>query len=181
MDSENPTGADNQQETALLRASLDPMWIVGFVDGEGCFSVSVHRNAFMHRHGGWQIQPVFHVYQHRDHRDVLDELTFFFGCGSVRSKGARSDVMTFSVSSLNHLRILIVPVFEEHQLRVKAGDFRSFAAIVRAMSRRDHLTRSGFEEIVRLAFGMNANGKQRSHTLGEILAGSSETARQACE
>jgi len=181
MGSENPTGADNQQETAKPRAPLDPMWVVGFVDGEGCFSVSVHKNSFMHRHGGWQIQPVFHVYQHLDHRDVLDELMLFFGGGSIRSKGPTSDVLTFSVSSLRHLRTSVVPFFEEHSLRVKAADFQAFATIVDAMSRREHLTRVGFEQIVRLAFGMNANGKQRSRTLGEILAGSSETARQACE
>ena len=31
---------------------------------------------------------------------------------------------------------------------------------------------------MRLAYGMNANGKQRSRTIDEVLAGSSETARQ---
>ncbi len=39
MNSENELGADNQQER-LEFASL----IVGFVDGDGCFSVSVFRN-----------------------------------------------------------------------------------------------------------------------------------------
>ena len=37
--SENPSGADNQQER--LKFSW---WIVGFTDGEGCFSVSIFRN-----------------------------------------------------------------------------------------------------------------------------------------
>ena len=179
MGSDNPTSADNQQETTSSRCALDPMWIVGFVDGEGCFSVSVHRNAFMHRHGGWQVQPVYHVCQHRDHRDVLDDLRLFFGCGSIRSKGPRSSVLTYSVSALRELRCAIVPFFCENSLKVKGDDFRSFAFIVEAMSRRAHLTVEGFEEIVRLAFGMNANGKQRSRTIEEVLAGSSETARQA--
>ena len=39
MGSENPSGADNQQE----RPDLE-QWAVGFVDGEGCFSVAVVRN-----------------------------------------------------------------------------------------------------------------------------------------
>src|SRR3954452_18694520 len=68
MRSENPTGADNQQETARSTLELDPNWVVGFVDGEGCFSVSVHRNLNARRTGGWQLHPVFHVYQHEDHR-----------------------------------------------------------------------------------------------------------------
>jgi LAGLIDADG endonuclease len=72
MGSENPSGADNQQETAVPCLVLEPNWIVGFVDGEGCFSVSVHRNSMMHRHGGWQLQPVFQIYQHQDHREFLE-------------------------------------------------------------------------------------------------------------
>ena len=34
MDSDNPAGAENQQER-LIRIG----WVVGFVDGEGCFSI----------------------------------------------------------------------------------------------------------------------------------------------
>jgi hypothetical protein len=36
-----------------------------------------------------------------------------------------------------------------------------------------------FERLVRLAYGMNFAGKQRSRSIDEILTGSSETARQA--
>ena len=46
MSSDNPTGAVNQQETAES-LELDAQWVVGFVDGEGCFNVSLHRNPFI--------------------------------------------------------------------------------------------------------------------------------------
>jgi len=179
MRSDNLTGADNQQETLLPSVHLDPDWIAGFVDGEGCFSVSVHRNNFMHRHGGWQIQTVFHVYQHSDHRDVLESLRLHFGCGYVRPKGPQSSVLTYSVSALQELDEIVVPFFETHRLLVKDRDFRLFADIVRGMRRKEHLTVEGFERIVRMAYRMNANGRQRSRTLGEVLEGSSETVREA--
>jgi hypothetical protein len=179
MRSDNLTGADNQQETLWPGVHLDPDWIAGFVDGEGCFSVSVHRNNFMHRHRGWQIQTVFHVYQHSDHRDVLDLLRSHFGCGYVRPKGPQSSVLTYSVSALRELDEIVVPFFEAHRLFVKDRDFRLFADIVRGMRRKEHLTVDGFERIVRMAYRMNTNGKQRSRTLGEVLEGSSETVREA--
>ena len=47
------------------------------------------------------------------------------------------------------------------------------------MRRKEHLDTNGFERLVRLAYAMNANGKQRSRSIDEILTGSSETARQA--
>jgi hypothetical protein len=158
---------------------LDPSWVVGFVDGEGCFSVSVHRNSYVRRTRGWQLLPVFQVYQHRDHRAVLEELVDFFGCGVIRSKGPSSAVLTFWVSGLQTLTRNVIPFFEQHPLCVKDGDFVRFASIIQSMCRKEHLTQEGFERVVRLAYEMNAQGKQRARRLETILAGSSETARQA--
>jgi LAGLIDADG endonuclease len=177
--SENPTGADNQQETVSPCNVLDPNWMVGFVDGEGCFSVSVHRNSMMHRQGGWQLHPVFHIYQHSDHREVLEAMVPFFGCGRLRSKGPKSSVWTYAVDSLRDLESAIVPFFELHPLMVKQNDFKAFAVIVRSMRKKEHLSSDGFERLVRLAYGMNANGKQRSRSIEQVLAGSSETVRGA--
>ena len=53
MSSDNPSGADNQQE----RPGIEE-WIVGFVDGEGCFSMSgpAQPEVWGVR---YQVQPVF--------------------------------------------------------------------------------------------------------------------------
>ena len=179
MRSDNPSGADNQQETVSSVLELDPLWVVGFVDGEGCFSVSIHRNAFARSTGGWQLHPVFHVYQHERYRSVLEALVDVFGCGRLRSKGPNSAVWTYAVDSLRELDDHVLPFFELHPPVVKAEDFRRFAAIVRAMRRKEHLTAIGFERLVKLAYEMNLAGKQRSRRIEEILTGSSETARQA--
>jgi hypothetical protein len=179
MDSENLTGADNQQETASSLFVLNPNWLVGFVDGEGCFCVSVHRSSMMHRGREWQLQPSFQVYQHQDHRDVLDSMVKFFGCGRVRSKGPKSSVLAYTVEALKDLERAVVPFFDAHPPIVKRRDFESFAEVVRIMHRKEHLHHVGFERVVRLAFGMNANGKQRARTIEEVLVGSSETVRGA--
>jgi LAGLIDADG endonuclease len=179
VSSDNVTGGDNQQETARPRRLLDASWVVGFVDGEGCFSVSIHRNPLVRRTPGWQILPVFQVYQHGDHREVLEELVAFFECGAVRSKGPNSSVWTYAVSGLAKLEQHVIPFFEQHPLRVKQRDFVVFAAIVRSLRNKEHLEAEGFERVVRLAYGMNALGKQRARSLDIVLAGSSETVRQA--
>jgi hypothetical protein len=176
--SDNPTGADNQQETAEP-LELDASWVVGFVDGEGCFSISLHRNPFIRSTRNWQLLPAFHVYKHQDHRAVLEALVPFFGCGSIRSKGPRSNVLTYVVGRRVDLEERIIPFFERNLLVVKRNDFQAFADIVRSLGRKEHLTPAGFERLVRLAYGMNANGKQRARTLKDVLTGSSETVRQA--
>ena len=176
MGSENPIGADNQQETKHQK-DVDPWWIVGFVDGEGCFSVSINRNELATPTNGWQIQPVFQVSQHRDNRDVLEALRTFFGAGTVRSKGPASVVDVFVIYSTIQLLETIIPFFQEHPLRVKRRDFEIFARIARDVRSRRHHRPEVFEELVRLAYSMNARGKQRKRSIGEILEGSSETAR----
>ena len=62
-DSDNVTGADNQQER------LDG-YIAGYVDGEGSFSVSVQRNSTCRV--GFQLVPEFHVSQNGDRAQVLE-------------------------------------------------------------------------------------------------------------
>ena len=180
MSSDNLTGADNQQETARAKLGLDPRWVVGFVDGEGCFCVSVHHNQrCAPGTGGWQLHPVFQVYQHQRYRAVLEELVAFFACGRIRPKGPKSSVLTYAVDSLQALEGSILPFFEQYPPVIKQCDFRLFAEIVRSMRRKEHLQRTGFERLLRLAYAMNAYGKQRARTLEEVLEGSSETARQA--
>ncbi len=175
MNSDNPIGADDQQETKLR--ALDPLWVVGFVDGEGCFSVSIHRNDLARRTGGWHIQPTFQVTQHHDHKDILERLVRFFGCGSVRSKGTNSNVDVYVVHSSVELVERIIPFFEQNELRVKRPDFESFAFITRAIRTRSHHKMDIFTEVVRPAYSMNARGKQRKRPIEEIL-GSSETTRE---
>src|SRR5579872_3622261 len=175
MGSDNPSGADNQQETsevALSMSRLDPYWVVGFVDGEGCFSVSLHHNPrFARRTHGWQLHPTFQVYQHSDHTELLRELVSFFGCGKVRSKGPSSSVSTYAVDSLEDIESKIVPFFNEHPPRVKLQDFVLFSEIVRSLRMKQHARVDGLIRLVRMAYAMNAHGKQRARDVEEVIDG----------
>ena len=131
MSSENPSGADNQQETARSMFELDPRWVVGFVDGEGCFSVSIHRNPNARSTADGNLHPVFHVYQHERHRAVLEALIALFGCGRLRPKGPNSSVWTYAVDSLGISRSTSSRSSSATRSVVKADDFQRFASIVR--------------------------------------------------
>ena len=180
MSSDNPSGADNQQETKDQEAPLDPWWLVGFVDGEGCFSVAIHHNPRnARRTGGWQLTPVFQVYQHEKERKLLERVKAYFDVGKIYAKGPNSSVLTYSVAALEDLDTTILPFFEAHKPLVKGSDFHHFAEIVRSMRRKEHLEPAGFNRVVRLAYAMNASGKQRTRPLETILQGSSETVREA--
>ena len=178
MGSDNPSGAGNQQ--GRPRGGLSPQYVAGFVDGEGCFSVSIHPHPTVRYGRRWLIAPCFQVYQHRDHVAILEGLKDLFGCGYIRPKGPKSSVMTYSVYRRSDLETAVIPYFERHPFLVlKRYDFGKFSEVVRMMQRRLHRTEEGFRRIVELAFSMNQRGKQRRYRLEDILAEPSETVRRA--
>ncbi len=158
--SENPEGVwlrqaipENQQERLD-----DPGWVVGFVDGEGCFSVPIYRCSKMTLK--WQVRPEFAVVQGESSRDVLEELVEFFGCGKVfrnrRRDNHREDLFRYCVQRFDDLRTNIVPFFEAHPLRTsKRENFEKFARIIRLMELRRHLSVDGLIEIAEIQQTMN--------------------------
>jgi hypothetical protein len=153
VESENPSGAGNQQERPLTAE-----WVVGFVDGEGCFSVPIFRNATCRL--GWQAQPEFAVVQGERTVNVVHGLQTFFGCGSVtvnrRHDNHRQDVWRFGVRRLDDLVSCIVPFFEQYPLRTaKAGDFASFAEAVRLMDKGVHLRMEGLRQVAAIVSAIN--------------------------
>src|SRR4029450_7796141 len=106
MSSDNPSGAGNQQE----RPGIE-QWIVGFVDGEGCFSISVVRNAGCRL--GWQVQHAFSVTQAASPRSALDLLVEAFECGRVienpRYGNHHELLLRFSVKRRSDLVDTVIP------------------------------------------------------------------------
>ena len=131
---------------------LESQWIVGFVDGEGCFHVGISAHAEMTM--GFQVLPEFTVVQHRRDVQVLHALKAYFGCGVVRVN--HGDRMAYRVRKIEQLVTIIAPFFMKHQLKTRKNvDFRKFRRVLIEMQRGRHLTPEGLEDIRALAQGMN--------------------------
>jgi hypothetical protein len=134
---------------------LDAQWIVGFVDGEGCFHVGINPHPEMT--AGFQVLPEFTVVQHERDVQVLHALKSYFGCGVVRKNNG--DRMAYRVRGHEHLSKNIVPFFEKHPLKSrKRVDFIKFREIVILMNRGEHLTSEGVERIRAVTEEMNRKG-----------------------
>ena len=127
MHGDNPTGGDNQQGRS--RGSLTPNYVAGFIDGEGCFSVSIRPHPSIQNPKRWLIAPVFQAYQHRDNVVILEMIRDFFGCGRLTAKGPNRSVMTYSVYGVDPERV-IIPFFDRYPLiSRKHEDFLKFREI----------------------------------------------------
>ncbi len=136
---------------------LDAQWIVGFVDGEGCFFVGINPHPEMTT--GYQVLPEFTVVQHKRDIQLLYALKEFFGCGVVRTN--REDRMAYRVRGLKHLKERIIPFFEAHPLKSKKQlDFLKFKQALATMEEKEHLKPEGIEKIRAIASRMNT-GRER--------------------
>ena len=132
---------------------LNAQWIVGFVDGEGCFHIGINKNQEMKL--GVQVLPEFTVVQHQVDEQVLYALKAYFGCGVVRKNHATR--LCYRVRGHDNLLHKILPFFEKHQLKTrKRVDFLKFRKVVLLMEKGEHLNPDGLEKIRQIKTTMNS-------------------------
>ena len=158
--------ADNQQER------LDAEWIVGFVDGEGCFHISINKIDKMSL--GWQVLPEFRVVQNQSDENVLYKLKEYFGFGNItiNRKDQHGIRKEFRVRGLENLNQLIL-FFQKYPLQTltKKRNFEIFSKVIGMMNFKEHLTQEGLDKIAKMVSEMNRKPRLR-------YLKSSETTRQ---
>ena len=165
------SGAGNQQERLIQLG-----WVIGFVDGEGCFSIGfVRQPSRTGRIGyktGYQVAHEFAVTQGAKSVTCLHELESFFGVGGVianrRHDNHREDLSRYVVRRRDDLIETIIPFFAAHPLHSsKRRDFEKFARCVAMIDSGIHLTHSGLADIAEIAQTMNR--RKPRHQLIRIL------------
>ena len=152
---------------------LTPDWIVGFVDGEGCFCISVQNMSVVQSTVTYsrQVRLVFKVSQHKNSIQVLYALKTFFGVGIVKPQSKASDIMEFTCSRFENLQTTIIPFFEKNRLKTaKQFDFFRFRRASILMSRGEHLTLKGLDDIENLRRKMTSSGILHEFTKDEMDA-----------
>ncbi len=159
MGSDNPTGADNQQERLVRRG-----WVIGFVDGEGCFSIGfIRQQDRVGRKGyrtGYQVTHRFVVTQGEKSVGCLEDLKQFFGVGRVsvnqRHDNHHEHLCQYIVNKRSDLVSTVIPFFREYPLRTsKRFDFEKFARCLELIDADRHRTTDGLIEIAEIAQTMN--------------------------
>ncbi len=171
--SKNASNADNQQERLAG-------WVVGFTDGEGCFSVGFvaqrdRQEAGRIRRGyktGYQPFHEFSVTQGESSLSVLKNLQSFFKVGKVypnkRYDNHNEHLYRYVVRKRQDLIDVIIPFFEKYKLHTaKRKSFIKFARCVRLLHKGVHMKTGGFIKIALVARQMNR--KKSGKNLARIL------------
>ena len=156
---DNAVGTDNQQERLIELG-----WVIGFVDGEGCFSIGFvrqsRRNGRRGYRTGYQVSHEFAVTQGARSIGCLRRLQEYLGVGYVlanrRYDNHREHLYRYVVRKRADLLGVVIPFFRQHPMRSsKQDDFENFARCVEMIAAGQHLSRRGLAQIVEIAQRMN--------------------------
>ncbi len=164
-------GADDQQERLIKLG-----WVVGFVDGEGCFSIGFirqpDRRSRKRYRTGYQVSHEFAVTQGAKSIGCLHEIRDFFGVGQIlpnkRYDNHKDHLYRFVVRRRKDLLETIIPFFRQYPMRTsKQQDFEGFARCVELVEAGRHLTPEGLIAVAEITQQMNS--KKPRHELIRIL------------
>lgn len=129
-------------------------WFAGFVDGEGCFTISKKPA----RHKG--ITLTFTIKLRDDDDGILHEIKNTLGIGRiyyrnkeyVRERGHFiNNQVDWRVRRIGDIIHVIIPLFEKYPLRAKKKhDFKIWSQAAQLIYAKYHLTETGRKEVLRL-------------------------------
>lgn len=159
MSSNKVFSADNQQERLEIES-----WIVGFTDGEGCFSVSLLKNKTSKT--GWQVFPEFVITQGKRSLPALEIFQKYFKVGKIyenkRYDNHKEHLYKYCVRSVKELQNKIIPFFKSNNLKTaKSKDFQIFSEIVYMIENGEHLNFQGLNKIAKKIEKMNRKKSSR--------------------
>jgi hypothetical protein len=144
----NFTSIDNSK----LNLILEPWWITGFTDGEGCFSISIRRNKTCKL--DWEIKLSFSFSLHKKDKALLENVQSYFGVGSINTKHGPQTIKYY-VQSIKDLAIIIDHFERCPLITQKRADYELFKQVFYLILKKEHLTLSGLHKIVAIKASIN--------------------------
>jgi len=135
-------------------------YITGFVEGEGCFSISFNLRPRLI--SGIKVRPSFVIGQNERNLRILKMVKDYFDCGSIRYF-QNDSIFRYEARSLREINQIIIPHFLETPLiGVKSTDFDNFYKVYQMMSKGLHLRPDTLKEIVNIAYKINGGNRKLS-------------------
>ena len=122
---------DSTHECSVENYKLDPWWVTGFWDGEGCFSVSVEKEK--NSKLGWTVKHRFTIGLHKKDKPLLQKIQSSLGVGKIYEQG--SQLNQFRVESLKKVELVFKHFHKYPLLTKKRADFLLLMQVIELMER----------------------------------------------
>ena len=128
---------------AMNQVIADPYWLVGFIEGEGCFFVDIFKSKT--HNVGYQVKLKFQITQHSRDYLLINSLVNYLDCGISRDVVKRP-AFDFVVNKFLDIEQKIIPFLLNRPLQgTKLLDFEDFckAPLAKLIENGAHLTSEG--------------------------------------
>ena len=130
----------------------DIYWLIGFVEGEGCFMVVIQQSKS--KKTTHNVSLRFTITQHTRDSVLFESILNYLGCG--RCYVSRNEV-AFITSTFSDITSKIIPLFNKYPLLgTKKEDYSDFKKVAELVRSKDHLTPEGIEKIRIIQSNMNS-------------------------
>ena len=130
---------------------LDPWWVNGFVDSEGCFHLSITQRK--DRKLGLQVRPHFKINLNVKDQTVLVAIKNSLRVGQIYKFGLNS--VQLQVLSIKELKVIIEHFDKYPLITQKQADYKAFKLVYFIIKNKEHLTKEGLRKIVAIRASMN--------------------------
>ena len=97
-------------------------WLVGFIDGEGCFYINVIKS-----NTNYKVWLLFQISQHNRDTNLMEKIALYLNCGSVKQRGKGLEAVDFEVTKFELIYDQIIPFLLANPLKSsKLHDFYLF-------------------------------------------------------
>nr|QBM09666.1 hypothetical protein [Dactylella sp.] len=133
------------------RSILDPWFITGIIDAEGCFLLGFFKSD--NNRMGYQIQAIFKITLHKKDVDLLCQIQDYFKVGKITNHG--DTTLQYTVKSLKDLEIIISHFDKYSLLGQKRVDYILFKNAISLFKTKEHLNKEGFKKLLSIRASMN--------------------------
>lgn len=130
---------------------VDPWFITGFTDGEGCFTCSVLKSSSYKF--GWEIQLNFQIKLHV--RDYPILLRIQHSLGVIGTVASHLSSCTLRVRKISELIELVKFFYKYPLISYKRGEYLLFKQILYIIQLKEHLTLQGIQKIINIRATLN--------------------------
>lgn len=144
-------------------SKLNPNYVTGFVDREGCFCISIGAHKTLKSR--IEIKLEFEIELRADDREILERIRETFGCGNIydlnyERYGWRPHVK-YKVQKLDDFQTKLIPFFRQYPLQAKKKkSFEIFCRAVEAFGNKEHLKPNATQKFRKFQKQMRLDGKK---------------------
>lgn len=138
-----------------LQEIPNPQWLIGFIDGEGCFLINTQQSTSTSGKTLNKTWLSFYITQHTRDSELMESIVKYLDCGKVFKRSSQLAV-DFKVMKFEEVINKVIPFLQKYPLQsAKQENFLDWVKASNLIEDKKHLTAEGLEEILTLKNGMN--------------------------